>query len=89
MAEPLFKANPVEYVSNEESLWGSSSRGATTGSALVPTVSSWSVGHGWEADSRTVYRLGFDNGRTYCACPALGRCSHLIALLLVTLIDGT
>jgi hypothetical protein len=31
-----------------------------------------------------VYRLGHDGTRWYCECPARSRCSHLIALQLVT-----
>jgi uncharacterized Zn finger protein len=31
-----------------------------------------------------VYRLGRNRGEWYCDCPALGRCSHLVALQLVT-----
>ena len=30
------------------------------------------------------YQLGRNRGRWYCDCPALGRCSHLVALGLVT-----
>jgi uncharacterized Zn finger protein len=36
-------------------------------------------------DSASVYRLGYDRGRWYCGCPAVGRCSHVAALMLVTL----
>jgi hypothetical protein len=31
-----------------------------------------------------IYSLGFENGRWFCSCPALGRCSHAYALGLVT-----
>jgi hypothetical protein len=31
-----------------------------------------------------IYTLGFENGRWWCSCPALGRCSHQHALGLVT-----
>lgn len=31
-----------------------------------------------------VYRLGYDAERWYCDCPAIGACSHLVALRLVT-----
>ena len=30
------------------------------------------------------YDLGYDSGRWYCDCPALGPCAHLQALWLVT-----
>ena len=39
-------------------------------------------------DSAKVYTLGFDQGRWYCSCPAVGqpvRCSHSLALQPVTL----
>jgi uncharacterized Zn finger protein len=35
-------------------------------------------GNGW------VYALGFNEGSWFCGCPAIGRCSHLVALQLVT-----
>jgi hypothetical protein len=31
-----------------------------------------------------IYELGYDGERWYCDCKALGRCSHLVALQLVT-----
>jgi len=31
-----------------------------------------------------IYQLGYDGERWYCNCAALGRCSHLVALQLVT-----
>jgi hypothetical protein len=34
--------------------------------------------------SGAVYRLGYQNARWFCDCPALGRCSHLLALQAVT-----
>jgi uncharacterized Zn finger protein len=38
-----------------------------------------------KGDSGTVYALGYDfRSREWrCTCPALGRCSHLVALQLV------
>ena len=36
-------------------------------------------------DSGEVYRVGADPGDWYCSCPALSRCSHIQALMLVTL----
>lgn len=41
-------------------------------------------------DSGEVYQLGHDprgRGRWGCTCPARGRCSHLVALQLVTTIN--
>jgi uncharacterized Zn finger protein len=39
-----------------------------------------------KGDSGAVYSLGYDprSDRWGCTCPALGRCSHLVALMLVT-----
>ena len=31
-----------------------------------------------------VYELGLERGEWFCSCPALGLCSHLVALQLVT-----
>jgi hypothetical protein len=31
-----------------------------------------------------IYQVGFADGRWFCDCPALGRCSHEYALGLVT-----
>ncbi len=38
-------------------------------------------------DSARIYRVGFDaiHNRWWCTCPAVGRCSHCAALMLVTL----
>lgn len=36
-------------------------------------------------DSGEIHAVGHVTGKWYCSCPALGRCSHLIALQLVTL----
>ncbi len=35
-------------------------------------------------DSGEVYRLGYRPGGWHCDCPALGRCSHMVALQRVT-----
>ena len=35
-----------------------------------------------------VYALGLERGEWWCNCPALGRCSHLVALMLVTLTEA-
>jgi uncharacterized Zn finger protein len=36
-------------------------------------------------DSGEAYRVGYKPGGWWCGCPALGRCSHLVALMRVTL----
>lgn len=30
-----------------------------------------------------LYTVGYERGGWYCTCPAKGRCSHLVALMLV------
>lgn len=35
-------------------------------------------------DSGEVYDVGYENGAWFCSCPAFGPCSHLIALMRVT-----
>jgi hypothetical protein len=39
-------------------------------------------------DSAEVYHVGYEPGGWHCSCPALTRCSHLTALMLVTLRPG-
>jgi hypothetical protein len=39
-------------------------------------------------DSGEVYRVGYSRGGWSCDCAALGRCSHLQALMLVTIRPG-
>jgi uncharacterized Zn finger protein len=34
------------------------------------------------------HRVGYERGGWFCTCPALGRCSHLVALQLVTVRPG-
>lgn len=44
-----------------------------------------------EADCRgagAVYALGHDERGWFCNCPALGRCAHLAALELVTVVGS-
>jgi uncharacterized Zn finger protein len=38
--------------------------------------------------SGAVYALGFDERGWWCSCPARGRCSHVVALQLVTAVAG-
>jgi uncharacterized Zn finger protein len=33
------------------------------------------------------YRLGYERGAWYCTCPAVGKCSHLVALQLVVMVS--
>lgn len=35
-----------------------------------------------------LYRVGYRRGGWSCDCPALGRCSHLVALMLVCVRPG-
>ena len=37
-------------------------------------------------DSGQLYRVGYQPGAWHCDCPALGRCSHLQALMLVVVV---
>ncbi len=34
------------------------------------------------------YRVGYQRGGWSCDCPALGRCAHLVAIMLVTTRPG-
>jgi uncharacterized Zn finger protein len=55
------------------------------GRLTVQAIAPASVAATCRGDSGTVYRLGFDGDNAYCSCPAVTRCSHLVALMLVTL----
>jgi uncharacterized Zn finger protein len=35
-------------------------------------------------DSAEIYRVGYADGVWYCHCPAIGRCAHMAALMLVS-----
>jgi len=39
-------------------------------------------------DSGEWYRTSYERGGWACSCPCIGRCSHLIALQLVTIRPG-
>lgn len=59
-------------------------RYVTEGRLLVRLVGP----HGIRAICRgggELYHVGYERGGWYCECPALGRCSHLVALQLVTI----
>jgi uncharacterized Zn finger protein len=40
-------------------------------------------------DSGEKYTVGFDGRDWHCSCPAHTRCSHLVALMLVTVREGS
>jgi hypothetical protein len=59
----------------------------TEGRLLVEAVTA----HRIDATCRgngEVYAVGYQRGGWACTCPALGRCSHLVALQLVTVRPG-
>lgn len=58
----------------------------TEGRLLISRVHGDLIVATCRGDSGEVYDLGFDprNGQWRCTCPARGRCSHLVALQLVT-----
>jgi uncharacterized Zn finger protein len=58
----------------------------TEGRLTVERVDGEIVAAACKGDSGAVYRLGFDPARQdwHCTCPARTRCSHLVALMLVT-----
>jgi uncharacterized Zn finger protein len=51
----------------------------TEGRLTVRVISPNAVEATCRGDSGVVYTVGFDAGRDYCSCPAVGRCSHLAA----------
>lgn len=56
------------------------------GRLVVRSVNSESARAECRGDG-AIYSLGFDGGRWWCSCPALGRCSHQYALGLVTALE--
>ena len=63
----------------------------TEGRLTVERVDGDLVGASCRGDSGETYRLGYDPAQQewHCTCPARGRCSHLVALMLVTVTRST
>ena len=60
----------------------------TEGRLTILGVRSRSIDATCRGDSAEVYRLGYRPGGWFCDCAALGKCSHLVALELVTIRPG-
>jgi hypothetical protein len=58
-------------------------RYVSEGRLVIRSLSAEAARAECRGDGRT-YSVGFANGRWFCNCPALGRCSHQYALGLVT-----
>jgi uncharacterized Zn finger protein len=56
----------------------------TEGRLIVLEVSRDRVSATCRGDSGAIYRVGHDGNGWACTCEAKGRCSHLTALMLVT-----
>ena len=56
----------------------------TEGRLIVLEVSRGRVSATCRGDSGAIYRVGHDGSGWSCTCEAKGRCSHLVALMLVT-----
>ena len=56
----------------------------TEGRLEVRRVEGETIAARCRGDSGEIYSVGFSRG-WYCVCPAASRCSHLVALQLVTL----
>ncbi len=54
------------------------------GRLIVTSAAPWHVEAACKGDSGHVYTVGYTRAGWWCDCPALGRCSHLTALQLVT-----
>lgn len=57
----------------------------TEGRLVVTAVSERHVSARCRDDSGEIYTLAADHRGYSCSCPAIGQCSHLVALMLVTL----
>ena len=66
-----------------ENASGKARRYVAEGRLIIRSVDANSA-HAQCRGDGAVYELGFENGRWFCNCPALGRCSHQFALGLVT-----
>ena len=61
----------------------------TEGRLVVGLVNGHCIEATCRGDSAEMYVLGHEPGGWHCSCPSLGRCSHLVALMLVTLTPGS
>ena len=66
-----------------ENAQGKARRYVSEGRLIVRSVTAESAQAECRGDG-AIYELGFTDGRWFCTCPALGRCSHEYALGLVT-----
>jgi uncharacterized Zn finger protein len=55
----------------------------TEGRLIVEEVSNDLVSATCRGDSGAIYHVGHDENSWTCTCEAKGRCSHLVALMLV------
>jgi hypothetical protein len=69
-----------------ENAQGKARRYVAEGRMIVRSVTAETARAECRGDG-AIYTLGFDNGRWFCTCPALGRCSHQYALGLVTALE--
>jgi uncharacterized Zn finger protein len=56
----------------------------TEGRLIVYAVDRHRIAARCRGDSAEVYDVTYERGGWACSCPALGRCAHLVALMLVT-----
>jgi uncharacterized Zn finger protein len=71
-----------------ESAFDKGRRLLVEGRLVVRSAGSGGIRALCRGDSGEFYRLATDNGSWRCSCPAVGRCSHLVALQLVTVPPG-
>jgi hypothetical protein len=57
----------------------------SSGRLIVDRVSGSEITARCRGDNAKVYACGYVSGAWYCGCVALTKCSHLVALQLVTL----
>jgi uncharacterized Zn finger protein len=60
-----------------------------SGRVFVRRVNRNEVAAAVRGDSGEMYEVGFIRGRWRCSCPAIGPCSHLIAVQRVSLAPGS
>lgn len=71
-----------------EDAWSKGRRLLVEGRLIVRSAGPQGIRALCRGDSGEFYRLGYRPGSWYCDCPCPSRCSHLHALMLVTVRPG-
>jgi uncharacterized Zn finger protein len=78
----------VALVPSRESAATKARRLLADGRVIVRSVNGSHVDAQVRGDSSGVYRVTHEPGSWHCDCPALGACSHIRAVMLITAVGG-